>query len=61
MTPEERRKKRREVMRAFETLNQGNQEKLLRYATHLAEHSFVCRAYMGKDKPAPDCFLVHLN
>ncbi len=61
MTPEERRRKHRDVLDAFGRLNNENREKLLRYAEHLAEHKFLANAYMGDDNPEPCCLLVNLN
>jgi hypothetical protein len=62
MTPEERRKKQRDVMDAFGRLNTENREKLLRYAEHLAEHRLLASLYMGEDdNPEPSCLLLYLN
>ncbi len=62
MSPEDRRKKQRDVLAAFEKLNEANREKLLRYAEHLAEHRMLGNLYMGEDKnPEPCCLLLYLN
>ena len=61
MTPEERRKKQREVLDAFSKLNDQNREKLLRYAEHLAEHRLLGNLYTGEDNPEPCCLLLYLN
>jgi hypothetical protein len=62
MSPEDRRKKQRDVLAAFEKLNDVNREKLLRYAEHLAQHRLLAGLYMGEDKnPEPSCLLLYLN
>ena len=62
MSPEDRRKKQRDVLAAFERLNKENREKLLRYAEHLASHRMLANLYMGEDKnPEPSCLLLYLN
>ena len=61
MTPEERRRKQREVLDAFGKLDQDNKEKLLRYAEHLAQHKLLSHLYMGDDDPEPCCLLLYLN
>jgi hypothetical protein len=62
MSPEERRKKQRDVLAAFEKLNEENREKLLLYAAHLAEHRMLANLYLGEDKnPEPCCMLLYLN
>jgi hypothetical protein len=61
MSPEDRRRKQREVLDAFGKLNNENREKLLRYAEHLAQHRLLSNAYMGDDNPEPCCLLVYLN
>ncbi len=62
MSPEERRKKQRDVMDAFGRLNEENRAKLLRYAEHLAQHRLLANLYMGDDKCVePSCLLLYLN
>ncbi len=61
MSPEDRRKKQRDVLAAFEKLNEENREKLLRYAEHLAEHRMLANLYLGDDNHEPCCLLLYLN
>ncbi len=61
MTPEERRKKQREVLDAFGKLNDTNRQKLLRYAQHLDDHRLLGNLVMGDDNPEPCCWLLYLN
>jgi hypothetical protein len=61
MTPEERRRKQRDVLDAFGHLTDENRAKLLRYAEHLAQHKLLNSLYMGDDDPEPCCLLLYLN
>jgi hypothetical protein len=66
MTPEERRRKQREVLDAFGQLSDENRSKLLRYAEHLAMHKRLGSLYLGENMTGegtmePACWLLYLN
>ncbi len=61
MNPEERGRVQRDVEDAFSHLDQGNQERLLRMAQHLAQHKLLSMLYIGADNPEPYCLCTDLN
>jgi hypothetical protein len=62
MEDEERRKAQRDVERAFRSLNECNQERLLRLAQHLAQHKLAGQLWLGEGEDLePCCLCTGLN